>query len=242
MEIFVGAILTTVLTLLGLYLRTYIGEKGKNLATKEDIGQITKAIEEVKKDFNIDIAKLNSALAFQEKHLSNVRAKEIDAVLRYYNACSKFEEALMDVPEYFAYPHIQPEYEIDRIAGYFAELEAKFYKCRRGLTGMYIYFRKGDDIAEAAESVYVAASNLQDFFLDQRTALFQATITRASYGASPDDPDLKAAFKDSFPIVKNYLSDLDPLRKEYKIYLGEFTRKLPDYFYQSTLENRKHVD
>jgi hypothetical protein len=33
---------------LGLFLRSYLGEKGKNLATKEDIGDITKKIEEVK--------------------------------------------------------------------------------------------------------------------------------------------------------------------------------------------------
>jgi len=55
--------------LLGLFLKNYfpkyMEEKGKNLATKEDIGQITKITEEVQKDFKESFEQFSSDLKFK---------------------------------------------------------------------------------------------------------------------------------------------------------------------------------
>ena len=45
------------LIILGLYIKTYlpkyIEEKAKNLATKEDVGEITSKIEKVKREYDV---------------------------------------------------------------------------------------------------------------------------------------------------------------------------------------------
>lgn len=56
-----GVPLTIAVFLLGRkHLEAYVGEKGKNLATKEDIGSITKEVEKVKEEFNRRIEDLKA--------------------------------------------------------------------------------------------------------------------------------------------------------------------------------------
>jgi len=52
-EVLVGAIQIVVVLLLTKYLPSYFSEKGKNLATKEDVTNITNKIEEVKSIYKI---------------------------------------------------------------------------------------------------------------------------------------------------------------------------------------------
>jgi len=47
------------------YLPTYMNEKGKNLATKEDIGDITQKTEEVKNTFQKEFADFSMELRFK---------------------------------------------------------------------------------------------------------------------------------------------------------------------------------
>ena len=54
------------------YLPSYFKEKGKNLATKEDIGVITHEIEEVKSQYSKDIEILRADLA-KQSHVHQVR-------------------------------------------------------------------------------------------------------------------------------------------------------------------------
>ena len=72
-------ILEIVTVVVGLYLalfKSYFQEKGKNLATKEDIEDITKKIEKVKSDIgilthkkiNLSTEKQNSLLEFKGKY------------------------------------------------------------------------------------------------------------------------------------------------------------------------------
>jgi hypothetical protein len=46
----------------GAYLGTYLREKAKGLATKEDIGEITKRVEDAKKQYTHDLADVTEAL------------------------------------------------------------------------------------------------------------------------------------------------------------------------------------
>ena len=48
-------ILELLIIILGIYLiffKNYLSQKGKNLATKEDIGEITKKVEDIKSEIN----------------------------------------------------------------------------------------------------------------------------------------------------------------------------------------------
>ncbi|MCY7362525.1 MAG: hypothetical protein LH629_10750 [Ignavibacteria bacterium] len=50
---FVIFVIIVLLQLLIIFLKSYSSEKGKNLATKEDVAEITEKIESVKKEFTL---------------------------------------------------------------------------------------------------------------------------------------------------------------------------------------------
>jgi hypothetical protein len=53
-------LLTIIAAGLGAYLSTYLREKGKNLATKEDIGELTRIVEEIKNEHAKELELLKS--------------------------------------------------------------------------------------------------------------------------------------------------------------------------------------
>lgn len=57
----------------------YVTEKGKNLATKQDIGEITAAVESVKREYASELEKLKSELAFQ--FFKRERAEQVAELL-----------------------------------------------------------------------------------------------------------------------------------------------------------------
>src|ERR1700685_1409127 len=69
-----------------LFAKSYIGEKGKNLATKEDIGEITQIVESIKTSLAIRTEELKSDLLYRNEHLIHLRAAEREAIINYYKA------------------------------------------------------------------------------------------------------------------------------------------------------------
>jgi hypothetical protein len=69
-----------------LYAKSYIGEKGRNLATKEDIGEITGIVESIKTSLAIKTEELKSDLSYKNEHLIHLRASERTAIINYYKA------------------------------------------------------------------------------------------------------------------------------------------------------------
>jgi len=101
MEIPVINIVLDILILIsGLYLiffKSYFKEKGKNLATFEDIEVITKKVENVKEDFNIkleglksELQKNNIAYQINLSELIKIRFKRIDNLYENLSVLNKF--------------------------------------------------------------------------------------------------------------------------------------------------------
>jgi hypothetical protein len=64
------------------YLPTYFQEKGKNLATKEDIGEITDKIEAVKTDYARQLELFKSEISLLDKR-REISAQVVDLINRY---------------------------------------------------------------------------------------------------------------------------------------------------------------
>jgi len=65
-------VLVPVVSFICAYLASYLNEKGKNAATKEDVGKITTAIESSKQFFNEQLERVKAELAARS-HYSKVR-------------------------------------------------------------------------------------------------------------------------------------------------------------------------
>jgi|SRR6185437_178506 len=75
-----------VLVCIKLFAKSYSSEKGKNLATKEDIGEITQIVESIKTSLAIKTEELRSDLSYKNEHLIHLRAAERSSIINYYKA------------------------------------------------------------------------------------------------------------------------------------------------------------
>ena len=93
-----GAISLLLFFLLKNYLPSYFNEKGKNLATKEDIGIITKTVEDIKLDNSSQLEILKSQLGFVSKTQQVIYDDERKAIIEFIGAITDFFESNINIP------------------------------------------------------------------------------------------------------------------------------------------------
>lgn len=101
----INLILEIIILIGGLYLiffKSYFKEKGKNLATFEDIGEITRKVENVKDDFNTkieglksDLQKNNITYQINLSELTKIRFQRIDNLYEDLVNLQKFTQENM---------------------------------------------------------------------------------------------------------------------------------------------------
>lgn len=87
-----GVIQIICTTILGLWLKNYLpsyfSQKGKNLADKEDIKELTNSIESVKQEFSHKIESFKSKLSIEQEYIIRHNMEERDAILKYWECIS----------------------------------------------------------------------------------------------------------------------------------------------------------
>jgi hypothetical protein len=79
------------------YLPSYFNEKGKNLATKEDISQITTLVESVKYNFIKETENLKANLSLLSNIQVGLIAEERNALINFNEKYSLWQNALTDI-------------------------------------------------------------------------------------------------------------------------------------------------
>ena len=92
-------ILDIILIIIGLYLaffKSYFQEKGKNLATLEDIEEITSKVESIKTDFIRETEKLKLDIQFTNQVKFSLKSEELKALLDFYEKYYLWLNILLD--------------------------------------------------------------------------------------------------------------------------------------------------
>lgn len=92
-------ILEILLILIGLYLaffKSYFQEKGKNLATLEDIEEITSKVEAIKTDFIRETEKLKLEIQFTNQIKFSLKSEELKSLLDFYEKYYLWLNILLD--------------------------------------------------------------------------------------------------------------------------------------------------
>ena len=79
------------------FLPSYFNEKGKNLATKEDVEIITEKVEKIKTEFVKDIEFIKADLSYINQNKFSIKAAERDSLLDTNNKYSKWLNYLMNI-------------------------------------------------------------------------------------------------------------------------------------------------
>lgn|GEM_PF-1957787 len=79
------------------FLPSYFNEKGKNLATKEDVEEITEKVEKIKSEFIKDIEYIKADLSYLNQNKFSIKAAERDALIDTNNKYSEWLNYLMNI-------------------------------------------------------------------------------------------------------------------------------------------------
>ena len=146
-----------ILIFIGLYLvfgKSYFSEKGKNLATKEDIGFITKEIETVKNEIGYAIQRKNE---FQKERK--------DVALSFNDNASFFIDYSSKVIDILANNYNNREIILKQIE----DIRLQAAKVISSFLKIFIYF-DDNELRKAAENYYNSAVKIQQLTL---SVLFQ---------------------------------------------------------------------
>lgn len=97
---FINSVITTIISLIIFYIvknfwPKYFEEKGKNQATKEDIGVITTIIENIKSNLNQQNEFLKAELSITNQHKLNLKNAEREAIFDYNKKVSAWIYSLL---------------------------------------------------------------------------------------------------------------------------------------------------
>jgi len=101
-------------------LPSYFNEKGKNLATKEDIEDITKKVEKIKSEFIKDIEYIKSDLSYINQSKFSIKASERDALIDTNNKYSEWLNYLLNI----SFSDINPN-NYKKLNDYYQEIKTK---------------------------------------------------------------------------------------------------------------------
>ena len=88
----------TIIAGLVQYIITYFKEKGKNLATKEDIGKITEEIKSVESQFINETEKLKNKLAILANVQTDITSMERQAIIEINKSLFMWIDSVLNIP------------------------------------------------------------------------------------------------------------------------------------------------
>jgi hypothetical protein len=212
MEILIYGLILLAGYLIGLftnfYYPKYMQQKGKNLATKEDIGDITKIVESIKTDLAIDVETLKSELSLLNQNKISLKSEERKALLDFHLKYSLWHNSVA---------HLSTPTSIDEIDSIF--------KTWQHLEGEY----------KTAESMLHLFVNDKDF-IALKYKLYSSTLDNLKLG-SDYLFFLKKVFSDyeinksSFPpeiAVKKYSEHINEIKMVSDKFRDDFKNLYPD--------------
>jgi len=153
-------ILQAITIVVGLYLaffKSYLHEKGKNVATQEDIGKITKAVEDVKKQFTIETEILKNNLSLYSGSFQSIKTLERNSLIEINLKYSQWLQSLKNFSlAYYFYDYYEPLLQKHL---YFSEKQMEF------------------DIAEDNLHLYVHDTELLNLKKELTTATYKLQLS-----------------------------------------------------------------
>lgn len=136
-----------IITLLYIaFFKSYFTEKGKNIATKEDIGYITKEIETVKNE-----VKYFNQIKFE------ISKEKKEAALDYYNQASFFVDYTTKIVDVL----MNNQTNLKLISKQIEDIRFQMSKLFGSFLKLMIYFDKNTDFVRSASNYYDSANRIQ---------------------------------------------------------------------------------
>jgi len=212
-----------------IYLRQYLSEKAKNLASREDVAAITRQIEAAKIDYSRQIEEFKSDLHHQWDLHSEYGRDRKEALLRFFESCtSLLADKLNANPGDFPSDNGASLFRYQQVVG---ELFTRIYLDYLRLS---LYFPGDSDLMAQAEMLtkysFEARRHFESHFSKAKIALLaEAIIAHASH----DKSACNNAVQRSNEVSREYNEGLRPSIKGMKEHFQAYLVALNAYLKES---------
>lgn len=174
------------------FFKSYFKEKGKNLATKEDIGEITGIIEQIKANFSNETESIKHELQFINQKRITLLGEERNAILGYYDSCFCLYSSLINI--FFTRIDEHFEEEIIRIHSLMNKLRLEY---SMALGRMHLYFFNSS-IIDAESEYYIKTINLENLIVITMIDLNMLNQLKKIDEVGPFSPEKPERLKDHY--------------------------------------------
>ncbi|MEW6239262.1 MAG: hypothetical protein AB1564_00440 [Chloroflexota bacterium] len=246
-ENIVEILIYVIVFIAGLFLRSflpsYFTEKGKNLATKEDIGHITEEVEKIRMQYDVQMETIRSAIAEVRTEKSEYLHEQRACLLKFCDlSIELFYEKLTINFADFDSSDVGKEYKDFRNSTF--ELISSLIKSYQRIV---IYFGHEERIRADAEALLNLFLKARTVIKDHLTGISLAAFQNHQTLMSGDVQKTKAAYQEFAKMNSDYrralypiITTLQELLKNYLTELNKFLRpnespQLPDNLFSEVL-------
>lgn len=193
----ISLVINVILVIYFLFFKSYLSQKGKNLATKQDIAEIRQITQRIDSEFNV----------YTQSKVSMV-AEERNALIDWYEKICSFIQILYDINITTPFS-FNEEYDYDCLTSQLAE---EYGKLELSYSKMILFTQ---DLNVLSDS-----DNLRKFVLDLKSEvekkIFQIANLRLDIDSkkSEKQADLDSIIKDYFVKIAAISDELATLRKD----------------------------
>ncbi len=215
-----------------IYLPSYLKEKGRNLATKEDIEEITDKIEKIRIQYTSEVERLKAALQILIEHQTKLQEQKNVALLRFFEDCltllgEKLTIRFGDIP----YRDLS-----ESLYGYQVSMERLFNKIYIDYHRLLLYFSDSDQIIRTAGRFVQSAVEFRQIFKQHFSKFKLALIEERGAFISDDDATINKRVDETNKAAKEYYANIDPTVQIMRSEFGKYLSALNSYFRSQGIE------
>jgi hypothetical protein len=207
---------------------SYFKTKGQNLATKQDIGEITAIIESTKKEYTKELERIKSELQVLNVQKAMLKEKSYEALTDFFEtvlilARVKFKQNLGELGPDFKTDVIDYQKSVDSL---FVKLSVDYHK-------LALYYFDNEEIIKASNDVLIAANQVKLIYKKYFWKVKTTLLAEAHPGSplSPADKEkYKQAVNESDEAGKEYYNNLGPQLDKFSEAFNNYISVLTRHF------------
>jgi hypothetical protein len=209
------------------YFPAYFSEKGKNLATKEDIGRITSIVESTRTQYLAALERLKTEFSVSSEYQSRLKEKEREALL------SLFDDCVILLADKLSYNFGDLTYEESKqLMQYHKSVDRLFTQIFIGYNRLHLYLPGDSKLLIAAEELTGSVFEIRKVFRKHFGKLRLAISEESEAMAAGNRQALDNLVPETDAATKAYYSHLRPaeekLRLSFKGYIDALNRHFKD--------------
>lgn len=210
------------------FLPSYFREKGKNLATQDDIAKITEKIEEVKIQYTTSVEKIKAELQLMISSQAKLQDRSIDSLVEFYENCCVFLFEKLDADIYGL--QIHSENPLEEARKFMKSVHLLTAKTFSSALRVQIYFAKEKELISSVQNLIITILKYRDTFQKLFELIEQALIQVLQIDPTGKSEEANNIYLKTKPRIDEIALELKPVKKELTKDFSKLSIALTGYY------------